>query len=321
MFREHAFAEDSKIIYSFRVRFSIVIPTCNRSEKLKNCLSALSDQDYNKNQYEIVVIDDGSTDDTRNLLKELGKKLRVELRFFSQSNRGQGVARNRGIEEARGEIILFLGDDIIATPQLLQEHDRAHLKHPEEAAAVLGFITWHPKLAVTPLMKFMERGGVILGRFGGHQFAYDLLEGKETADWRFFYTSNISLKKSILMRFKFDPWFSGYGWEDIELGFRLHEKAGLALYYAADAIAYHDHMMTFGQFANRMRDVGFSSHIFHKKHPGLNRLPSQRKLKIFELLSKPATLQMLKFFNQNLYFYALSKKYFLEGFKKGYNSP
>ena len=85
--------------------------------------------------------------------------------FFLQPNQGQGVARNKGIQEAQGGIILLIGDDIIATPQLLKEHDRTHKNHPEENAACLGFITWHPKLNPTPLMEFMERGGAVLGRF------------------------------------------------------------------------------------------------------------------------------------------------------------
>lgn len=301
------------------MRFSVVIPTFNRSEKLSACLRALVAQDYDKKKYEIIVVDDGSCDDTQKILKKLQKNFRVPLYVFFQANQGQGVARNKGIDEAHGEIVLFLGDDIVATPQLLREHDRLHLLHPEENAACLGFITWHPSLSVTPLMKFMERGAVILGKFGGHQFAYDLLEGKEKADFRFFYTSNISLKRSLLLRNRFDPWFSGYGWEDIELGFRLHKKAGLALYYEPAAIAYHDHAMNEEQFANRMREIGKSSHAFDKKYPELKKVPSRKKQMIFSALCNPLTLQLLRTINKNLYFYALSKKYFLEGLKKGYN--
>lgn len=301
------------------MRFSIVIPTFNRSKKLRNCLIALFTQEYDTSEYEILVIDDGSQDDTADALKRLAKKSTVPLRTFMQPNQGQGVARNRGIDEATGEIILFLGDDIVATPDFLKEHNRVHLRHPEENATVLGFITWHPKLPISPLMRFMERGGAILGRFGGHQFAYDLLAGKTKADFRFFYTSNISLKRSLLQNFKFDPWFSGYGWEDIELGVRLSKQAGLAIYYAPQAVAYHDHMMTEGDFVNRMRAIGESSIRFDQKYPELKKIPSRRKQWAFRLLSSPAALKCMKPLSQNLYFYALSKKYFLEGLKKGYN--
>lgn len=301
------------------MRFSVVIPTYNRSEKLKNCLKSLFEQDYPKSKFEIIVVDDGSQDDTQAVLEKMQKNSPVVLRSFHQQNKGQGVARNKAIEEAKGEIILFLGDDIVATPSLLKEHDRTHKFHPEENAAVLGFITWHPKLEITPLMRFMERGGAILGKFGGHQFAFDLLKGKRIADYRFFYTSNISLKRSLVERFKFDPWFSAYGWEDIELGYRLTKQAGLTLYYEPGAMAYHDHMVTYDQWANRMKDIGRSSLVIHKKYPELRKVPSPKKLFVFRAISHPVAIALMKPISRNLYFYALSKKYFLEGLVEGYN--
>lgn len=301
------------------MRFSIVIPTYNRSEKLTECLQALFAQKYNKKLFEIIVVDDGSQDDTLAMLEKLQKKSPVAFSVFSQKNQGQGVARNTGIAHAKGEIVVLIGDDIIATPHFLQKHDRAHCAHPEENAGVLGFITWHDRLKVTPLMRFMEKGGVILGRFGGHQFAFDLLEGRETADYHFFYTSNISLKRTLLVRYKFDPWFAGYGWEDIELGYRLTREVGLRLYYQPGAIAYHDHMMSTEDFTRRMYSIGSSSHLFHKKYPELNILPSPRKQKILRFISHPLSLRCLRLINRNLYFYALSKKYFLRGVEEGYN--
>ncbi len=301
------------------MRFSVVIPTHNRSEILSECLLALFRQDFDLGQFEIIVVDDGSQDNTQEVLQKLQKKSPVNLTFFHQSNQGQGVARNKGISKATGDIILLLGDDIIATPALLKEHDRTHHFHPEENAAVLGFITWHPKLVVTPLMKFMEQGGAILGRFGGHQFAFDLLKGRRTADYRFFYTSNISLKRSLLLEFKFDPWFSGYGWEDIELGYRLTKQAKLTLYYEPAAIGYHDHMMNDAQFKNRMHSIGLSSHRIQERYPELGNIPSGKKRFIFKMMSHPLSLRVFKTMNRNLYFYALSKKYFLEGLEEGYN--
>lgn len=302
------------------MRFSVVIPTHNRSEKLQQCLDALFAQEYSKKEYEIIVIDDGSQDDTQQVLKKLQKKSPVPLHIFSQENQGQAVARNKGIEAAQGEIILLIGDDIEVSSPLLKEHDRIHLLHPEESSAVLGFVTWHPKLVITPLMRFMERGGAVLGRWGGHQFAYDLLQGREVADYRFFYTANISLKRSLLTRFKFDPWFSGYGWEDIELGYRLSKEASMKLYYAPEAIAYHDHPMSEEQFIHRMRAIGLSTHSLGVKYPELGAVPSPRKQRIFSILSHPITLALVRPLSKNLYYYGLSKKYFLEGLKKEYNN-
>lgn len=301
------------------MRFSVIIPTYNRSEKLEECLKALFSVRYDKQNFEIIVINDGSSDYTETILKRMEKKSPVLLRHYSKSNQGQGVARNMGIDLAEGEIVVFIGDDIIVTEDFLEEHDKAHLLHPEENAAVLGFITWHYKIKVTPLMQFMERGGAILGKFGGNQFAFDLLEGKTEADYRFFYTSNISLKRTLLKHFKFDPWFSGYGWEDIELGYRLTKKAALKLFYQPNAIAYHDHMITEEQWALRMHDIGASSVRLHSKYPELAKIPSQRKEMVFKILCSGIFTKLIRPISKNLYYYGLSKKYFMEGIKQAYN--
>lgn len=301
------------------MRISVVIPTHNRKEILKECLLALFGQDFKKSDYEIIIVDDGSTDYTPDFLKRMQKKSPVDFSFHVQKNSGQGVARNLAVKHAKGDIVLLIGDDIIATPQLLREHNRVHAAYPEENAAVLGFITWHPKIEITPLMRFMEKGGAIFGRFGGHQFAFDLLEGKETADYRFFYTSNISLKRPVLLNHKFDPWFSGYGWEDIELGHRLTKKIGLTLFYEPLAVAYHKHPMDFADFKARMRSIGRSVPLIAKKYPELGLLPSERKKNIWKLLARPVALSIFKSVWRDMYYYTLSKKYFLQGMRSGYN--
>ncbi|MFA6521721.1 MAG: glycosyltransferase, partial [Candidatus Gracilibacteria bacterium] len=263
---------------------------------------------------------DGSTDDTQKVLADLQKEaLPLSLRFFHQENKGQGAARNFGIDLAHGDIIVFIGDDIVVTPKFLQHHEKLHKAHFEENSAVLGFITWHPKLKITKLMQFMEKGAAVFGRFGGHQFAFDLLKNKEKADARFFYTSNISIKKSLLNKFKFDTEFSGYGWEDIELGTRIEKTVGLNLYYAPEAIAHHDHEMSDKDFKFRMINVGEAVHLIDKKYPELKKNPSGLKKALFLAAGSPLGLFILKVLHKDLYFYALSKKYFLEGLKKGYN--
>ena len=195
---------------------SVVIPTFHRAEILKECLEALFVQDLPKQDFEIIVVDDGSNDQTPEILKKYESKHR-NFKFFRQKNQGQGIARNLGITHAQGNIIVLIGDDIIVKPNFLSEHLRFHLRYAGENEAVLGLTLWHPKLHVTPFMNWLTNGSTVFGKFGGHQFAYEKLEGKEEADYNFFYTSNISLKRSILDKYPFDPSFSGYGWEDIEL--------------------------------------------------------------------------------------------------------
>src|SRR5579883_3479281 len=97
---------------------SVVIPTFNRADILKECLQALQHQNLPQEDYEIIVVDDGSTDETRKLLES--SKLK-NLRFFHQKNQGQGVARNLGIQHAKGNIIVMIGDDIIVREDFLSE--------------------------------------------------------------------------------------------------------------------------------------------------------------------------------------------------------
>jgi glycosyltransferase involved in cell wall biosynthesis len=295
---------------------SVVIPTFNRAEILRDCLEALLRQDLPADDFEIIVIDDGSRDETRQVLGQFSSK-HNNIRFFHQKNQGQGIARNLGIQNAHGNIIVLIGDDIIVKENFLSEHLRYHLRHEAENEAVLGLTLWHPKLHVTPFMAWLTNGSSILGRFGGHQFAYEKLEGGKEPDYNFFYTSNISLKRSLLDKYPFDPSFSGYGWEDIELGYRLHLREGLRLYYNPEAIGYHDHMMTEASLADRMRNIGKSAWVFHKRYPELKKVPGVFKKTVFRLLSLSFFIRIFKHLNHNFYYYALSKKYFLEGLAEG----
>lgn len=295
---------------------SVVIPTYNRSQILHECLEALYRQDMPRDDYEILVVDDGSKDETQKVLDHFASKYK-NFRSFRQKNMGQGVARNLGVEHAQGNIIVLIGDDIIVGENFLSEHLRFHLRHAEENAAVLGLTLWHPKLHVTPFMKWLTNGSTVFGRFGGHQFAYEKLEGKTEADYNFFYTSNISLKRTLLDKYPFDPSFSGYGWEDIELGYRLYLREGLRLFYNKDAVGYHDHMMTESSLADRMKNIGRSAWIFHRRYPELGKVPSPWKKLAFQIFSFSLFIKLYKLFNRNFYYYALSKKYFLEGLAEG----
>lgn len=300
---------------------SVIIPTHNRVHILKECLQALFHQDLPQKDFEIIVVDDGSKDETKAAVAALQKK-HPNLLSLYQENQGQGIARNYGISKAKGDIIIFIGDDIIVRKDFLTEHLRYHLRYPEENKAVLGFIAWHPKLKITPFMNWLTNGSSIFGKFGGHQFAYEKLRNEETADYNFFYTSNISLKKSLIDKYPFDPSFSGYGWEDIELGYRLYKRENLVLYYNPQAIGYHDHAMSEEGLAGRMRSIGESAWIFHRKYPELQKVPSTAKQCVFWILSNPFSLFLLKLLRNitqghmtALYYYALSKKYFLEGLR------
>lgn len=321
------------------MQLSVVIPTFERSEILKMTLGALAKQSLQKKDYEVIVVDDGSADQgkTKKVVESFVKRTELNLLYIRQKNEKQGAARNNGVKRAKGEVVLFLGDDIIpANVDFLKKHLDLHRRYPNKKYGVLGFTDWHPGITVNYFMKWLTHGSCVLKRYGGHQFAYEKLgggpDGKDSfgngisktghvkyADYNFFYTSNISLKRSLLLKEPFDKAFSAYGWEDIELGYRLEKKYGFKLLYNPNAVGFHHHVITENSLAPRMRAIAASASIIDKKYPGLRVKPSKTKILIFKLLSHHLTLQLLKHLSKmnrkwmNYYYYCLSKKYYLEG--------
>src|SRR4030042_4985937 len=104
------------------MRLSVIIPTRNRKDSLTRCIRALEKQSYDQRQYEVIVVDDGSRDGTIQMLATLKKETPFSLRYLEQTPRGPAAARNLGIRNSRGEIILLTGEDILGCPRLLQEH-------------------------------------------------------------------------------------------------------------------------------------------------------------------------------------------------------
>ena len=105
---------------------TVIIATFNRSAYLQKLLISLTRQTLRGKAFEVVLIDDGSTDDTRSLASSFSDKL--NLSYYFQENSGAAAARNQGIAKARGDILVFLDDDDFAAPDLLSEHLKIHKK-------------------------------------------------------------------------------------------------------------------------------------------------------------------------------------------------
>ncbi len=279
---------------------TVIIPTFNRADKLQLCLESLQNQSLQDEAYEVIVVDDGSNDSTPKLLKKWTAQW-PRLRALHQKNAGQGSARNNALKVASGQIILFIGDDIYASHNFLLEHAHFHQENPSENFACLGLTEWYGE--VTPFMEWLTNGGP--------QFAYHHLDSGKPARFWYFYTSNLSIKKSKLGPQPFDSDFRAYGWEDIELGFRL-EKMGLELIYTPQALAYHDHFTEESSLKKRMHCVGKTAVLFQKKQPELNVLPTGFKKLILKTITLWPFLQLSIPFKR-IHWYLLSKRYFLQG--------
>lgn len=238
--------------------FSVVIPTFERPDTLFEVLDALGKQERPPG-FETIVVDDGSRDQTPSRLASY--RPAYPFRFISQSNGGPAAARNRGIEEARGEKVLFLGDDTVPERRLLAVHAGAHAGAHGASVAVLGYTTWPRERRVTPFLHHINEYGL--------QFGYGLIEDPESVPFNFFYTSNISLPRALLRDAGlFDTTFPHAAWEDIEMAYRL-VRDGMRILYRPEAVARHHHDITFASFRRRQEKSGEAAAIFYRKHPEL----------------------------------------------------
>ena len=232
---------------------SLVVPTRNRAGSLRRCLEALEAQTVDA-PVEILVVDDGSTDDTPSLLDAMPR-----VTTLRRPHQGRGAARNPGVEQARGRLVMFVDDDVVATPGLVQRHLDHHRRHPEPHEALIGRVTWAPELEITRHMRWLEDGGPL--------FSFNTIEDPERVDWRHFCTANASLKREFLPSARpFDEQLVRC--VDIELGYRL-SQAGMRLRYDPDALGHHLRVDTPESTERRMRNVGRAMRLVHAKHPEL----------------------------------------------------
>lgn len=207
---------------------------------------------------EVVVVIDGSADGTGEWLKR--SHFRIPLRVITQSNCGPAAARNRGIEVATGRIVALLGDDTIPDEGWLAAHARAH-RERRGPFAVIGHTRWHAGLRSNPFLRFVNEQGF--------QFGYALIKDREDVPFNFFYSSNVSLPRELLLSERFDERFPQAIWEDTELAYRLTRRQGMRLAYCPDASTAHDHPTTLRGFLARHEKVGYFAVLFARLHPEL----------------------------------------------------
>ncbi len=228
------------------VEASIIIPTYNRKSILEKCLEALFNQNYPKDKYEIILIDDGSTDGTEKMVSSLSPP--CQLRYIRSEKRvGPFISRNKGIEIVQGIYIIFVDSDVIVVPEFIQEHLEFH--HFYGDGIVNGQLVY---------ISSLEQVGK---------------KRKSVWDISFssFDTANVSVKKEYIRKVGgFAMNLPLYGWQDVELGYRLG-KIGLKKRKNPKALGYHFRKwadtsnLAFLKEKELMR--GMSGALYFKKHP------------------------------------------------------
>jgi GT2 family glycosyltransferase len=205
---------------------TIIVPTCNRLARLKKVLAAIEGQTYPLDDMDVVVVSDGSTDGTDDYLRALRTPLHLTAHF--QPNQGVAATRNRALQAATGKYVLFVDDDVVAAPDLVEQHMATHQREGE-GAVVLGPYLVPPDAQQEPWVRWEF---AVLGK----QYA-DMVEGRWAPTARQFYTGNMSVAwHYIIEAGGFDPAFRRA--EDVELGYRL-AAMGLRFIFNPAAVGYH----------------------------------------------------------------------------------
>ena len=191
---------------------SVVIATKDRARYLERALDSLVQQ-RDAPPFEIIVVDNGSSDDTPKVVARANETSDVSVRYEREPEPNRGKARNRAIAVALGDTVAFCDDDVQAPPNWIASHARAHA--PGEPAVVNG-----------PILNVASYDDRPKPRFTNYSRA-------------FLCTCNASVpRRALAATGAFDENFNLYGWEDTELGVRLRE-AGLAWRFAWDAYIWH----------------------------------------------------------------------------------
>jgi glycosyltransferase involved in cell wall biosynthesis len=180
-------------------RISVVIATKDRAAFLEGALASFAAQ-QGAPAFEVVVVDNGSSDRTREVASRYGERSDIAVRYAFVAEPNRGAARNAGIAIAQGAIVAFVDDDVVVPPGFLAAHAAAHAGSLFPAA-VSGPILNVPDAAARP-----KPSGANYSR-------------------AFFCTCNVSVPRSALIAAgNFDERFNLYGWEDTELGLRLRRR-------------------------------------------------------------------------------------------------
>jgi len=257
---------------------SIVIPTYNRASLLEYTLISIKNQTIDSSEYEVIIADDGSTDNTLEILEAHRHQLHIIYCFQEDLGYRPASARNLGITKASGEIILFIDSGIILHPNCIEEHLLSHSSN-KTSFAVIGNVLGieeeydydevlskqidylNPKATIEAFQsngKYLDIREVVYESCGDNIMALQL-------PWILFWTGNISIKKSEIDRVKgFDVNFDGnWGIEDIDMGYRIF-KNGVPIILNRNASSVH--CPHFSNTAEKLRQEKTNKLYFIEKH-------------------------------------------------------
>jgi glycosyltransferase involved in cell wall biosynthesis len=240
--------------------FSVILPVHNRADLLRVCMECLAAQSGGLEGVEVWVLADGSPDPEalRRAVVEPLAPTRASIQFHARPKSGPAVLRNWAIRQSRGELLLFLNDDVEFGPELLALHRQNHLRRPGHG--VCGNTRWHPECVRTPFMHWIAHGDSF----------YYLIRDAGDIGWEYVHTLNFSVHRRW-----FDEEAEGFceefpdpAFEDTEWAYRAVRR-GLKVAFAPEAVAYHRHEFTPDLYWKKSVMKGRSARVLLARHPEL----------------------------------------------------
>lgn len=233
---------------------SVIIPTYNRKSSLRETLLSISHQSYPLHRLEVVVIDDGSTDGTKEVV---GGSFPFALNYQYHTNQGDAAARNLGAQIARADILIFLDDDVIIEPDYVNGILQEHLKSQD--VIVMGTMRSWVEDHNSPFQSIMAQ---ISNTETESQLTFDQL-----------CSNNMSLKKDVYFKIGMMQSLGFPGsdiWCDVDFAFRAY-KLGFTFRRSTTAICYHkDHNLSNrGIYQSRIKTAAYRSTLLFNKNPSL----------------------------------------------------
>ncbi|MEA5583191.1 glycosyltransferase [Nodularia harveyana UHCC-0300] len=264
-----------------QILFSIIIPTYNRLQPLTNCLQSITNLDYPRNRFEVIVVDDGSKICLDSVVKPFQNQLNLTL--ISQTNAGPASARNTGAKQAQGKFLAFIDDDCTPANNWLQVLESYLIADVNDLIG--GCI-----INALPENIFATASHALL------DYIYASYQNKNTFP-QFFTSNNIaSSAETFLAIGGFDTNFPLAAAEDREFCDRLLSH-NYKIRYVQEAIVYHAHNLTLSTFYRQHFNYGRGAFLFHKTYS--QRHPQQKSIQHWLFYLKLITYPLTKQYSQS----------------------
>jgi glycosyltransferase involved in cell wall biosynthesis len=226
------------------IQYSIIVPSFNRQDEIEELLKSFQNLKFDSNRAELIIADDGSTDQTRELVQSFQEKIPFKLHFYHQKNQGPGAARNMGMDKAQGNFFIFIDSDCTVHPDWLINIDRSLTE--ERAEAFGGRDSYRDDFP--PLLKAINYSMTSFITTGG-------LRGRKGKKLAKFYprSFNMGLSRELFQK------IGGFGslrhGQDIEYSNQII-KSGAKVIYIDNAVVYHKRRTSIKKFFRQVFNWG-----------------------------------------------------------------